>query len=576
MLSKKILLNYLPIILIIILASFLRLIWLDKIPNAIGGDEIVYVLNSKALFLTGHDIFGSWNPIQGLMFIYPKGEAQAELPYILDSLIVGVLPFSLFAAHLTNAILAVLLAVVIYLVAKELFGKEAGIIAGLIAGINPWLIYIGRTAYEATPAMLFYLIAFYILLKAKSWKILFAFPFLVLAFYSYIATKLILLPFVFAIIIYCYFLNKKKYLKQYLILFSLCILFVLFYLVSLKLNPSTARLGELLTPNSPGIADTVNYIRSTSIENPLTNFFTNKYSVFVDIVIVKTIKTFASDYLFISADQFFSIYRHGLFYYIDSLFMVLGALFLFSKKRIIFLLISSLGLIGVIPQVLHTASTDNFSIHATMMYPFLIMFIAFGIWETINLFKKRNYRLFSAAIILLIYFASLANFFNIYAYWFPLRGYFDFSLRTVSTYSVRASSNQKVTIYSDAAYDYFKKFLFYSNGYNKDTAEIIKNNLNKKIYSIGNVTVTPCDFPKNYKNKNNLIIMDVKCGDEPIPLPHLTIAALSDAGQTFKVYNDKICNGVGFNRYPSNLKLSDFNMESLSNKYFCKTFITSQ
>ena len=351
----KTLRNYLPLILIILLASFLRLYLLDKVPNAIGGDEIVYVLNSKALFLTGHDIFGSWNPIQGLMFTYPKSEAQAELPYLLDFFIVGALPFSLFAAHLTNAILGILLIIVIYLVVKELLGKEAGIIAGFIAGINPWLIYISRTAYEATPAMLFYLTAFYFLLKAKSWKILFAFPFLVLAFYSYIATKLILLPFALIIIIYCYFANHKKYLKQYLILFCLCILFVLFYIVSLKLNPTTARLGELITPNSSGIADTVNYIRSTSIENPLTNFFTNKYSVFLNIIIVKTLKTFASDYLFISADQFFSIYRHGLFYYIDSLFMLLGALFLFSKKRIIFLLISLLALVGVIPQVLHTA-----------------------------------------------------------------------------------------------------------------------------------------------------------------------------------------------------------------------------
>jgi len=70
--------------------------------------------------------------------------------------------------------------------------------------------------------------------------------------------------------------------------------------------------------------------------------------------------------------------------------------------------------------------------------------------------------------------------------------------------------------------------------------------------------------------------MDVKCGNEPIPLPHLSIAALLDAGQTFKVYNDKICQGVVLGSYPVNIKLNDFNMESLDNKYFCSTFISLQ
>ena len=160
----KLLRNYWPVILVILLAISLRFIWLDKITNAIGGDEVVYILNSKELFLTGSDIFGMWSPLQGLLFQYPQGETQAELPYILNSLAMGLLPSNLFAAHLTNAISGVFLVFFIFLVVRELLGSKAAVFAALVASINPWFVYIGRTAYEGIPAMLFYFISFYILL----------------------------------------------------------------------------------------------------------------------------------------------------------------------------------------------------------------------------------------------------------------------------------------------------------------------------------------------------------------------------------------------------------------------------
>jgi 4-amino-4-deoxy-L-arabinose transferase-like glycosyltransferase len=571
----KVLRNYLPLLLIILLAITLRFVFLNKVPNAIGGDEMTYVLNAKASFLTGYDIFGSWSPWQGLLFQYPKGEAQAELPYLLDAPIIGLLPLSLLAAHLTNAILAVLLVIFIYLVAKELLGEKAGLFAAFLASINPWLIYIGRTAYEATPAMLFYFISLFILLKAKGWRILLAFPFLLLAFYSYIATKLIFLPFILAVLVYCYFLNKKKYLKQYLILFLLSILFILFYITSLKLNPATARLSELLTPNSPGISEQVNLLRKTTITNSITNLLTNKYTIFANIVLIKTLKTFATDYLFISGDEFFSILRHGLFYYIDSVFILLGTLFVFSKKRSVFVFLSTLILIGVVPQVFHTADTSSFSVHSTLMYPFLIILAGAGVFEIINLAKNKNYKIISFVVIFILYIISVANFANIYFYWFPLQGYFDFSQRVVSSYALRSSGNQKVTVYSNTSFDIFKKYIFYENLYNKNTASIIKESFKKQNYSLENVTFKSCNIPENIKDKNNLILLDVNCGEKPFDYPSLAVARLSDGGESFKIYNDKICAGAELSRYPSGIKLTDFNIEGLTNKNFCQTFITS-
>jgi len=86
------------------LAAILRFLWLDKIPVGIGGDELTYVFNAKAIFLTGSDISGTWNPLSAFIFHYPAYTTpQAELPYFLLTPIVGFLQFSLFNARVTFA-----------------------------------------------------------------------------------------------------------------------------------------------------------------------------------------------------------------------------------------------------------------------------------------------------------------------------------------------------------------------------------------------------------------------------------------------------------------------------------------
>ncbi|OGH11110.1 MAG: hypothetical protein A3B38_02755 [Candidatus Levybacteria bacterium RIFCSPLOWO2_01_FULL_36_13] len=575
MLSRFNLRAFLPLILILSIAIFFRFAFLDKVPNAIGGDEIVYVLNSKALYLTGHDIFGSWSPVNGLFFQYPKGETQAELPYILYSAVVGPLPFSMLSAKLANAVLGVLLVVIIYLVSRQLLGKSPALFAAGVAAINPWLIYMGRTAYEAIPATLFYFIALFVLLKAKGWKILWSFPFIVLAFYSYIATKVIFIPFVLITILYCYLvINKKKFLKPYLVLFFLCFMLVLLFFISLKLNPSTSRVSEILTPSNSAIAQEVDYLRKTSIQSPFSNLFTNKYTVFTNIVVTKALKTFSFDYLFVSGDEFFSIKRHGLFYYIDSIFIFLGALFLFSRKKSVFVLLSSLAVAGIIPMVIHTAKIDIFSIHASLTYPFLIILSGAGIWYLIEILKSKRAKIIAILIIVSLYTLSAVNFLNIYLYWFPIQGYFDFPVRVISSYAHRAPPSQKITVYTTSDYDYFKKFLFYTNGYNKNTAQKVTENLNKKSYSLGNVTFAPCQRPKDLKNKNNVALVDIRCGIVPTE-NHLSISQLKDGGERIQIFNDAYCREFGLRRYPYEIKLSDFDIEGLSNRDFCKTFITS-
>ena len=86
-------------------------------------------------------------------------------------------------------------------------------------------------------------------------------------------------------------------------------------------NPTQgSRLGEVFTPNDPAIAKQVDQVRKVSIQNPLTNIFENKLTMYSRVILTKLFKSLAADYLFVYGDNFFSILRHGMFYVLDAFF----------------------------------------------------------------------------------------------------------------------------------------------------------------------------------------------------------------------------------------------------------------
>jgi 4-amino-4-deoxy-L-arabinose transferase-like glycosyltransferase len=560
----------------ILIASILRLLWLDKVPVAIGGDELTYVFNAKAMFLTGSDISGTWNPLSAFIFQYPAYTMpQAELPYFLLAPVVGPLQFSLFNARITFAVLSILSVLFIYLIAKELFGKQIAVIAGFIAAINPWFIFIGRTDYEQSPATLFFLIGLYVLLKAKGWRIVLSLLFFFPAFYSYIGTKLIFFPFVLFACIFVYLaINKKKYLKQYLVVCLASLFLVLFFIM--VVNQGNSRLGQILTPNDPAIAAQVNAIRKVSIQTPLTNILENKYTIFTRIVITKFFNSFSADYLFVSGDRFFSIYRNGLFYILDALLLLLGFAAAYATKRKIFWFLAVMIILATFPQLVYTASVENASYHLTLLFPFLVILIAVGIWEVLQLFSDKRYFYVASAIIISLYLLLLVNFLNIYFFQNTLQGNFDFHVRLLAKYVALATkNNQQVLIYSPSAPDIFKKDLFYTNSYNKNTYLQIRKIYKANKFTFQNLKFMGCNNTIDSSKTNDVIVYDFNCGSLEQNYPRLAISRLSDGGQSYDIFNDKICSKYNLKRYPYNLSISDFSIENQSAQKFCETFITN-
>ncbi len=558
----------------ILLAIIFRFIWLNNVPVAIGGDELNYVITAKAIFLNGTDIIDKWNPLSVFAFNYPYAEGQAELNYFLLYPFV-LTSFSLFSTKFIFSLLSVFSVFLIYLITRKLFDEKVAIVAGFVSALNPWFIFIGRTGYEMTPALFFALLSFYILLIAKRWKILISIPFLFCLFYSYIAVKLIFIPFVLAILLYLYFYqNNKKFLKQYLIVFFACLALVLFFIISLKINPSMSRTGEIFLINNSEVVKQVDEARKLTIQSPITNLIENKLTVYEKFLAVKFLNIFSFDYLFLYSDQFVGIEKHGLFYYLDALFLLLGIIFLASKNKKLLTFILILVVIGALPHVFHKARTDNFTPHIFLIFPFLIMLISFGIKENFSLFKKRYLNLIVIVITLLLYAFLVVNFFNIYFFNYPLRGNFDFQVRILSKYASSINKETKVTVYTTESFDYFKKYLFYTNSYNNKTFEEVKRAIINRNYVINNVKFTDCQKDIDF-SKEEVIIVDSSCLEIPTEQKHLTIPLLIDGGESLKIYNDNLCSNYKLKTYPNKLKISDFDVENLAKKDFCEGFITS-
>ena len=180
------------------------------------------------------------------------------------------------------------------------------------------------------PATFLFLTALYIFLVAKKWQILLAIPILYAAFYSYIGTKLIFIPFVIISIAYAYiFITKKKYLTQYVIVFCSSLILVLGFFYQLQQAPGKSRLNEIFLPTNPSIEKQVNYLRKQSLSSPINSLTTNKITVYGRILGINTFNTLSPVYLFLTGDYFFSQGNHGLFYLVDSIFLLFFLFFNF-------------------------------------------------------------------------------------------------------------------------------------------------------------------------------------------------------------------------------------------------------
>lgn len=565
-------------ILVLVLASLIRFIVLDRIPAGLVSDELDYVLNAKSIYLTGQNIYGTWSPfsLTPIAEEYPK----AELPYLVSIPFVGPYAFNLLNAKAGYAIISIFFVVALMLIADSLFGHPVGMIAGLVAAINPWSVYFGRTAYDVPVAVTAYMLGTALLLRWRRWGVIAALLLWVFAFYSYIGMKLFFLPFALFTLAFVFWKRKKvDHWSWYIAAgIALCGFFV-FYLLHIQASGIFSRAGELFTPFSSQITAVVDSQRRLAIQNPFTVLFSNKAVVFGKEVVVKVFGAFNPNLLFTNGEGIatFSLWDHGVFYYTDSIFFIVGMGALFLKRRGTFGWLTAILFIGTIPSVLSTVGI-SYVHRSSLMYPVMLIAIAYGLWTLVRSVKK-PYRAILGLCVVFLYTLQLANFAYTYFLRFPYFNSeaFGLSARVYSKFmNLADTKGQRIVFLDDVPDGSFRKYVFYSDALSEKTIPQIKTALKEKQYEIRNVIFTAECPTKEELSRGDVIYIfsdGSKCRSLFAGQNVNMITSLGDGGTLYRIYHDTVCGGYMLHPYPGKYLMSDFLIEELPESRFCEQFI---
>lgn len=408
------------IILILILAGFLRFFRLTSFPPALDWDEVSNAYNGYSILKTGADEFGQSFPI---LFRAFDGYVPPVLVY-LNSLSTFVFGLSEFAARLPNAFLGVLTVFGVYLLVAKLHprgvqsrdrahpegGHSVAILAALFLALSPWHIFYSRINVLATTPIFFVVFAtYFFLVGIERFKyLLISIAFFVLAIFSYFSAY-VFVPF-FALslaVIYRTKLGLKKALI-FLLPIAISAMLILFVIpggqnrakgVSVFSDPDLIKKSSILAMDQGTIGKLLHNRRLDYAQRFLEGYFAH----------------FNFNFLFGKGDAVVRMVvpgpGFGLLYWWDLPFLVLGLIYLVSKKPngwqifVLWILLAPIAAAVALPQ---PASTRT-----TLMIPAISIICAFGFWSVI---KSRTAMVKAILVILLLFNFSL--FFDQYYFHF--------------------------------------------------------------------------------------------------------------------------------------------------------------
>ena len=146
------------LILIIILAIFLRFWGLNILPPSLNWDEVSIGYNAYSVLKTGRDEWGELMPLSFRAF----GDYKLPAYVYLDIPFVYIFGLNEWGVRLPSALLGVGLVILTYLILRSLTNVRTAVWGALVVAILPWTIILSRIALEANLALFLTLWGFYL------------------------------------------------------------------------------------------------------------------------------------------------------------------------------------------------------------------------------------------------------------------------------------------------------------------------------------------------------------------------------------------------------------------------------
>lgn len=412
------------LIIIFLIALFLRTWQLTRVPVGLHGDEASIGYNAYSLLKTGKD----QNRRLLSLTVDQFGDYRPSGYHYLDVPFVAIFGLDVFATRLPSALFGAASILVFYYLILEIFGKRSmATLGSLFLALSPWHIIISRATSEGVIAGFFILLGTVYLFRTLKSKIyapkllLLSFVFYILSFLFYHAARIFVPVFLLGTIPFCFLAYKpSQEAKKWTGIFFISVLAVLAAIF--VLSHGADRPASISIFNLPGgsMGELMQQIGEDGTQAPLiTRFFHNKLFLYGRLFLSFYFQHLSGEFLFVTTGLpiRYKVPWSSNLYLVDLLFVVVGFSVLFSeaikaKKYIYFVPIIWL-VIGALPAGLTWEDTPNIQ-RASLMLPALLMMSAFGAYELYRGITTKYIKMIGISIVLLLFIHNVSSFFHNY------------------------------------------------------------------------------------------------------------------------------------------------------------------
>lgn len=374
--------QFVVLIFIVILASFLRLYKITEVPVSLYWDEVAIGYNAKLIVETGKDEWGQSWPVLFKSF----GDYKAPLYIYTVAAFEKVLGPTDLAVRLPSAIAGILTVLFLYFLVRELIkdsgrGRNDGIalIASGLLATSMWHIQFSRAGFEAPLSLMFIVLGTWLFLLARTRTnvLFFSLASFCLATTAYHSAKVIVPLFVTALFIIFY----KNFILKFKKVLVICLIIFILYIPYFSTYFTAEGRERLTTEAAPLKLIAGNYIAGFSL-----------------------------DYLFFRGDQNgrHSVKKMGELYSWQLPFVLAGVYFLLKKRdRVSFLIFTGL-LLSAVPSAITQPSPHALRNLSAVIFWEIIC--AIGLVKILNKRKLLTILIFAVAVwSFIIYFDNYHN-----------------------------------------------------------------------------------------------------------------------------------------------------------------------
>lgn len=407
-------------IVILTIASLLRLWQLDSIPTGLHPDEAGIGYAAYSFLHTGRSPFGDTS-----IFAIQEGWGGSRPPLYIYSVIPSVAIFGLtqFAVRLPSAIYGILSVGVFFFLLKYFFrSNRIATIGGFLFAINPWAIHISRQGLLEAISLFFVLLGTYIFVIAKKQIVYYILSVLLYgaSMYAYDAPKIFLPPFIVILIV----LYQKILFRIPKTLGLFFVLFLLIYgsmLQTTFFNKQIKDFQQVSIIRWSEISAQVNMERTqTTAPLWLSRFYHNKATVAGKKILTSYMHVFSPNFLFINGYGNIqeSTARQGMFYVFELplFFMGLSSVLMGINPGILFIWWM---IFGALPGGF---TSENYPYRSVLLLPAVAIFSSLGLSITIDKIRhmKRLPRFFVIGVFSIVMATTIASYLFTYFIDYPV------------------------------------------------------------------------------------------------------------------------------------------------------------